>query len=161
MNLRAFCSGCQSYVPAAPTAQPWPCPNCDTMLTPTPGELVDSSKPLPACQFCGEREMYLQKDFPHWLGVSILLGAVAASFVAYAYHQITLTWIILVGSALVDGLLYWVVGNVTVCYRCLAQHRGYQPNPDHQPFDLGVGEKYRQERLRRQTVPPDGERMDS
>jgi hypothetical protein len=129
------------------------------MLTPTPGEQAVAGQPLPACQFCGEAEMYVQKDFPHWLGVSILLGAVAASVIAYAFHQIVLTWAILIGSALADGILYWFVGNVTVCYRCLAQHRGFTPNPEHQPFDLGIGEKYRQERLRRQAVHPEaGER---
>jgi hypothetical protein len=155
MNLRAFCPACQSHVPAPSSAQPWPCPNCDHQLTPAPSEQAAQGKPLPACQFCGETEVYVQKDFPHWLGLSILLAAVVASFVAYAYHLVFWTWVILIGSALVDGLLFWIVGNVTVCYRCLAQHRDYPPNPDHKPFDLGVGEKYRQERLRRQPVSPD------
>jgi hypothetical protein len=49
-------------------------------------------------------------------------------------------------------LLYLVVGDVLVCYRCGAQHRGVAPSPAHQPFDLGIAERYRQERIRREQL---------
>jgi hypothetical protein len=152
--LRIYCPVCQSYVPADLPLTLWPCPKCQHLLTPTADTQIDDAAPLPACQFCGEPEMYVQKDFPHWLGIGILLVAVVASLVAYAQHKIFWTWAILLGSAAADGLLYWLVGNVTVCYRCLAQHRKFPPNPAHKPFDLSIGEKYRQERLRRHSLPP-------
>ena len=46
--------------------------------------------------------------------------------------------------------MYHQVGNVTICYRCLCQLRGAGTNPDgrYRPFDLAVGERYRQERIR-------------
>ena len=56
------------------------------------------------------------------------------------------------GTAVFDGLLYLLVGDVTVCYRCGAHYRGFPPHPAHQPFDLGVGERYRQERIRRELL---------
>jgi hypothetical protein len=105
---------------------------------------------LAACRACGNHELYVQKDFPHWLGMGILVAACGISAVTYAFYWIVATWVILIGSAVIDCALYVWMGNVTVCYRCQARHRGFAPNPEHSPFDLAVGEKYRQERLRRQ-----------
>ena len=60
------------------------------------------------------------------------------------------TYLVLLASALVDMVLYYRVPDVTICYRCLSQIRGAGSNPEDrfQPFDLAVGERYRQERLR-------------
>jgi hypothetical protein len=44
------------------------------------------------------------------------------------------------------------VGDVVVCYRCDAHHRGFAPNPNQHPFELRIGERYRQERLRRERL---------
>src|SRR5688572_31686672 len=41
------------------------------------------------------------------------------------------TWVILIGTALFDGVLYLVVGDVVVCYRCNAHHRRFPANPEH------------------------------
>lgn len=151
MNVNVHCPGCEAYLPLAPTGgTPWPCPYCGAFLTPIASPHSAAEPELRACRYCGHDELYVQKDFPHWLGLTILISAVVASFITYSYHEIAWTWVILLGSAAVDGLLYYLVGNVTVCYRCLAQHRGFPANPDHQPFKLEIGEKYRQERLRRQ-----------
>jgi len=38
-----------------------------------------------------------------------------------------------------------------VCYRCGCQHRGV-PSRAFDPFELATGEKYRQERLRREQL---------
>lgn len=148
MNVCVFCPHCEQLLPPVtglPTAGP--CPLCAQPLTPTPGPETGST--LASCRYCGHDELYVQKDFPHWLGLSILIAGVVASFIAYGYYVIWLTWAILIGTAIIDGLLYYLVGDVTVCYRCLTQHRGFAKNPSHRPWDLGVGEKYRQERLRR------------
>jgi hypothetical protein len=42
----------------------------------------------------------------------------------------------------VDFLVYFLVGEVTVCYACHAIFRGFERNPDHEPFDLKKLEKY-------------------
>jgi hypothetical protein len=92
------------------------------------------------------------KDFPHWLGMLLLAGACVAFLITnYLYRQ-WLAWGILLGSALIDGLLYLAVGDVIVCYRCGAQHRRLVPNPQCGPYELSIGERYRQERLRREQV---------
>lgn len=158
MNVKVFCPACEELAPLPELRRkPWPCPHCEQFLVPTPAAGAETEAGLLTCRHCGHGELYTQKDFPHWLGLSILIAAVVASFIAYSYYAIFWTWVILIGSAAVDGLLYWWVGNVVVCYRCLAQHRGFPPHPGHRPFDLAVGEKYRQERLRRKQPQPAGE----
>jgi hypothetical protein len=45
-------------------------------------------------------------------------------------------------TAVIDFALYLVVREVTVCYSCHAVYRGFDRNPDHEPFDLKKLEKY-------------------
>jgi hypothetical protein len=127
-----------------PAAQ-WQCPQCDHLLTLTaPAETGAPAQ----CVLCGNHELYKKKDFPHWLGLTILTVACVGSVIPYwLYHQ-WWTWIILIGSAAFDGLLYLWVGDVAVCYRCNAHYRGYPAGAPYEPFELGIAERYRQERQR-------------
>jgi hypothetical protein len=112
--------------------------------------LADPAAELRQCVLCGNAELYKKKDFPHWLGMTILAVACVGSIIPYyLYHQ-WLTWTILIGSALFDGVLYLLVGDVLVCYQCHAHYRGLAPTAAHKPFELGIGERYRQERIRRE-----------
>jgi hypothetical protein len=106
----------------------------------------------PVCAICGNAELYKKKDFPHWLGLTVLSVACLASVVTYYFYLPWWTWAILIGSAAFDGLLYLAVRDVIVCYRCGAHYRGVAPNPAYQPFELGIAERYRQERLRREQL---------
>jgi hypothetical protein len=124
-------------------ARDWQCPACDHRLT-----LEAADPALPRCLVCGNGEIYKKKDFPHWLGMSILLGACVLSVITYWLYEPVWTWVILLGSAAFDGLLYLWVGDVLVCYRCNAHYRACQATADHQPFEITIGERYRQERLR-------------
>jgi hypothetical protein len=133
-----------------PGSSSWQCPSCDHLLA-----LNTSSRdggPLPACLICGNAELYKKKDFPHWLGLSILTVSCLAFLVLKALYHQWWAWAILIGSAVIDGLLYLWVGDVVVCYRCHAHYRGIVPDPSHKPHDLGIAERYRQERLRREQL---------
>ena len=55
-----------------------------------------------------------------------------------------------IGSAAFDGILYLLVKDVIVCYRCEAKHYGLSRSKSYDPFELAIAEKYRQERLRRE-----------
>ena len=59
--------------------------------------------------------------------MAILVGAFVASTVTYCLYDNVLTWGILLGSAAFDGILYLLVKDVVVCYRCGAEHRGVPP----------------------------------
>ena len=155
MNIRFTCPICE--YPGridVPGRSEWQCPHCDHLL-----RLPDVDSALPSCAICGNSELYKKKDFPHNLGMSILVLACIGATVAYWLYDKWMWWAFLIGSAAFDGLLYLWVQDVVVCYRCQAHHRGIPPGSDHKPFELTVGERYRQERLRReQLVTQRGER---
>lgn len=112
----------------------------------------ENESDLSRCVLCGNPELYRKKDFPHGLGLTILTVACLGSIIPYwLYHQ-WLTWTILIGSAAVDGMLYLWVGDVVVCYRCDAHYREVVDSAQNKPFDLGIAERYRQERLRREQL---------
>jgi hypothetical protein len=126
----------------------WQCPACDHRLALT--FRADGS--LSVCAVCGDTELYRKKDFPHWLGMLLLVVACIGFFIANYLYEQWLAWGILLGSALIDGLLYLAVDDVIVCYRCDALHRRFPANPAHQPYELTIGERYRQEKLRHEQV---------
>jgi hypothetical protein len=152
VNVSFACPNCQCPVRLPlPAPDPSPCPVC---AEPLPLAVPDPGPSLERCACCGNEELYRKKDFPHVLGMTILVGACLASTVAYYWYDWRLTWGILLGSAAFDGLLYLWVRDVIVCYRCDAHFRAVLPTPRYQPFELGVHEKYRQERIRREQLEP-------
>lgn len=126
-------------------ASEWRCPSCAQVLN-----IAESDSQLATCALCGNHELYKKKDFPHWLGMTILTVAIALSVYTYLWYEKWLTWALLVGSAILDVLLYALVGDVVVCYRCNAHYRRLPPSAAHKPFDLSTGERYRQEKIRQQ-----------
>ena len=127
----------------------WQCPACDHLHR-LPKSLASAD--LPTCPLCGNHELYKKKDFPHWLGLTILTVASTVFFLGHYFYHPGIAWAVLLGSALVDGGLYLWVGDAVVCYRCAAHYHGLEAGPTHHPFELGTAERYRQERLRREQL---------
>ena len=48
--------------------------------------------------------------------------------------------------------MYLMVGDVLVCYRCEAHYRGCTTTDAHQPFEIAIGERYRQEKIRKEQM---------
>lgn len=118
---------------------------------------------LHSCAWCATDDLYIQKDFPQGLGLLIVVVGFAISTVFWFYEMPIATYLVLLASALIDMILYYRVPDVTICYRCLGQYRGAGAGGGgrFKPFDLAVGERYRQERmrveeLRGRRVPADG-----
>ena len=103
---------------------------------------------MDACVLCGNHELYKKKDFPHRLGLAILTLACLASIEPYRRYMMWLVWTIMLGSLAFDFLLYNLVGDVVVCYRCHAQYRGLPDPSRFPPHDQGIAERYRQEQIR-------------
>jgi hypothetical protein len=105
---------------------------------------------LRSCAWCGTDDLYLQKDFPQGLGLAIVVVGFAISTVFWYYERPIPAYLVLLASALLDMILYYRVPDVTICYRCLGQYRGVGANAGgrFRAFDLAIGERYRQERLR-------------
>ncbi|HED66422.1 MAG TPA: hypothetical protein ENJ09_12825 [Planctomycetes bacterium] len=88
---------------------------------------------LRGCLACGHPELYTQKDFPRPLGIAIVvLAALLAPFTSY---------ISLAVAALLDAILMRVAPEVVLCYRCRAEHRGFDPTPRHPRFDRQIEER--------------------
>ncbi len=150
MNIRVFCPECETRGRlAVPGPGEWQCPRCDHLVRVPEGKADPN---ISACLVCGNHELYKKKDFPHALGMGILVAACLASTVTYGLYDKWLTWTILLGSAAFDGLLYLWVKDVIVCYRCNAEYRGVPAGDAHQPFELTIHERYRQERMRREQL---------
>jgi len=77
----------------------------------------------------------------------VILGIVGSS-VAWAYSLPILTFAVLFATALVDVLLYLIVPDALMCYRCGAQYRMADGMARHGSFDLATHERYRQQAAR-------------
>jgi hypothetical protein len=96
------------------------------------------------CLVCPSRDLFARKDFPQRLGVSLVIFGFVASSIAWWNYQVLWTFAILFGTALVDLVLYIVMGQSLTCYRCGAQYRGFEEIEWHGGFDLETHERYRQ-----------------
>jgi hypothetical protein len=148
VNVTLDCPCCErpAAVPVE-RAGDWLCPACDHRL-----HLNAAEPTLPVCIVCGNHELYKKKDFPHWLGMTILVSAVVLSTVTYYGYEKWWSWSFLIGSAIIDGVMYLMVGDVLVCYRCESQYRGFTTTHAHHPFEITIGERYRQERIRKEQM---------
>jgi hypothetical protein len=150
VKVHFACPSCDTPGRVEIPGQPnWTCPACDHHVH---ADQRVTATELPVCAVCGNHELYKKKNFPHTLGLTILTIACVVSFITYLSYEKLLTWLILGGTALFDVALYWYVGDAVVCYRCGAVHSKFTPGPQHKPFELGIAERYRQERIRRKSV---------
>lgn len=93
------------------------------------GRIVDR---CPACQ--GE-QLYVQRDFNQRAGLAIVIaGAALAPFTPF-YSSLFV-------AAAIDAVLYLMLPEIAICYRCHAHFRGFLRNPRHEAFDLHVAEQY-------------------
>ena len=162
MELTFECPGCHAIdrVSSAESAGMAICRGCGRERPLRAGSCDDGG--LCSCTVCATTDLYLQKDFPQGLGLAIVVLGFAVSTVFWYYDMPAPALGVLLISALVDMVLYYLVPDVTICYRCLSQHRGPGSNPEgrFRPFDLAVGERYRQERIRAEELRGRGSSID-
>lgn len=94
------------------------------------------------CVACDCQKVYVQKDFNRTLGVTIFVAGAIVSLILYGFNLIWQSMVVLLGCAAADGLLFKILPDVTICYKCHAQYRQFAANPDNQEFELGLAEKY-------------------
>jgi hypothetical protein len=148
VQISYTCSHCDQGVssPLSATTRELPCPHCGAVLETPPAAV--SADNVHRCVVCPSEELYARKDFPQRLGVGIVVVGIVLSTITWYYHQIYLTYGIFFGTALIDFVLWLVMGNVLQCYRCQAQYRGVAGLDDHGGFDLETHEKHRQQLAR-------------
>ena len=118
------------------------CPSCKSAQEVRVPPSLRVSRIVEICVACGHEDFYLQKDFNRQLGVAIV--GIGILFSTYFFHRRApaLAMASLVATAVIDLIIYSLVGTVTVCYACHAVYRGFERNPGHEAFDLKKLEKF-------------------
>ena len=94
-----------------------------------------ATRVIERCPACDGPQLYVQRDFNQRAGLLVVIvGALLAPFTPY-YSSLFV-------AAAIDALLYALLPEITVCYRCQAHFRGFARNPRHQSFDLHLAEQY-------------------
>jgi DNA-directed RNA polymerase subunit RPC12/RpoP len=122
------------------------CPHCGLEITPPAGAWEEGR--LTRCLTCPSTDLFVRKDFPQRLGVTIVVMGFALSCLTWFFYWTTLTFAVLFATALADFVLYLVVGDSLVCYRCGAEYRQLPEPQGHRAFDLATHERYRQQAAR-------------
>lgn len=148
MNLEVgfFCDECSLYsVYSLPiTDDAGRCEHCGHRNEPHPSPALLAGGPIDHCPQCANGNFYLRKDFPQQLGCAAVSATVVLSSIAYALWDFPAALVVLVVASIADTLLYHRLAEVTVCYRCHAELRGFAPNPEFGAFDMHTAEEYEQ-----------------
>lgn len=155
MNLTFACPDCDqtSRIELTGAAdQTLRCPACGRHWQ-VPAEACDTNH-VHRCVVCPSTDLFVRKDFSQRMGVAIVVVGIVLSSIAWYLHQIMATYAILFATALIDVVLYVVIGNVLQCYRCRAEYRGLEDLDSHAPFNLETHEKHRQQVARLESARP-------
>ena len=151
MQLIYRCPACQlqTYRQISQPGDTLRCENCDWSRVAVDADF-DDGRPA-RCLTCGCGDLWRQKDFPQRLGLLIVGLGILLSTIAVWYWRPFLSIGILMMFALGDMLLYALMNDGLVCYRCGSRHRNTQPGEQHRGFELETAERHRQEAKRLST----------
>ena len=137
------CRTCENDMAIPPSrSESMRCPKCNSQIPLFMNDSIVARNTVTTCISCGHDNLYIQKDFNRSAGIAIVVIGIAASLYFFAKGQPILAMSALGLTALIDFLVYFLVGEVTVCYACHAVYRGFEKNPGHEAFDLKKLEKY-------------------
>ena len=124
------------------------CPSCGRALETEPGGRVACARcgaeaSLPAadgaiegCLACGCDELYRHRDFNQKLGLLLIAAGAALALLLTSFLP-------MIAAALLDLVLYLLLPDVAICYRCKAHHRGFDGIAGLKKFDLERFEHFR------------------
>lgn len=149
------CPWCHARIQAPPEAFGAPERPTESADNPYESPAADGASPtLRRCLVCPSKDLFVRKDFPQRLGVSIVVLGFFASCVTWAMHYVYATFAVLFGTALLDVLLYVSFGEAVQCYRCGATYRNLDGATDYPAFDLETHERHRQQTARLKNAAP-------
>ena len=130
-SVHFLCLSCETRLGREAGEPARPCEQCGVA---SPVVAPEAGARIERCAACGHDQLYFQKDFNRTTGIAlVVLGSI---FVPWTYG------LSLLGVTILDYVVWRMVKDVIVCYRCQAVHRGYPPNPDIKPFDLVVHDRH-------------------
>jgi len=95
------------------------------------------------CVVCGCREIFKRYDFPQRFGLALVLIAIIACVVLLIEGQVLWAMGVLLGTVVIDRIVYVFTRECLVCYRCRSEFRDVKVDKSHASWDLSIGEKYR------------------
>jgi hypothetical protein len=148
MNITYACPQCEQTTRAelSEAREVLTCVHCGAERAVPAGAV--SGEGVSRCLVCPSEELFLRKDFPQGLGVTIVAVGLAASCIPWYFHNWYATFAILFATALCDLVLFLFMGDMLQCYRCQAQYRGVPGLEGHEPFHLETHERHRQQQAR-------------
>ena len=148
MNVTYRCPQCEgtSRSPIDEQNHSVTCQLCGIRIN-SPADAV-GAEGVERCVVCPSTELFVRKDFSQRLGVGIIVLGFVASSIALAWHHSVLSLAILIGTALLDAVLFLITGNVLSCYRCHSEYRDVPGVDRHPAFSLQVHERHRQQAAR-------------
>src|SRR5262245_36145512 len=107
MHLTYECPRCQIVQRVEITGEQHAisCANCKVEMPLRAGAI--ETRRVRACPLCGTTDLYVQKDFPHRLGLSIVAAGIVGSSIAWANYLYPIAIGILMATAILDLLLYY------------------------------------------------------
>jgi hypothetical protein len=150
MQVVAKCPKCDGSLPVQVDAAATliRCGRCGQELRLTFSDAIRSDRSVDLCPVCEGADFYTRKDFDPTLGLTVVIigGAISAGF--YWFGRDLVAYSILAGAVLVDLVVYGMLKDVTVCYRCHSEFRGSYTRTTL-AFDLHTADVLEQEYERR------------
>lgn len=100
------------------------------------------------CLVCGCDDLWRQKEFDQRLGVFIVGLGILISTIFVAKMMPGAAMMVLLAFGLADYILYAILPDRLVCYRCHSQYHRVPQTAATAVFDLEINERYRQEAIR-------------
>ena len=116
---------------------------------------LDEQGRVRRCVVCGCREIFKRYDFPQRFGLLLVIGAVVACVILLIRGQVLWAMGVLLGTVVVDRIVYLFTRECLVCYRCRSEFRDVKIDETHESWDLSIGEKYRPVRQANAAADPD------
>jgi hypothetical protein len=146
MHTRFCCPRCEKPADVELLDATLTCPHCGLQIHEPPDAWEDGR--LRRCLVCPSTDLFIRKDFPQRLGVTIVAVGVGLSCITWFNYWVTATFVVLFATALADFVLYLIVGDSLACYRCGAEYRQLPQRAGYATFDLETHERYRQQSAR-------------
>ena len=77
----------------------------------------------------------------------MVCGAVGACLILLIKGQVLWAMGVLLGTVVMDRIVYVFTRECLVCYRCRSEFRDVKIDESHESWNLSIGEKYRPVRL--------------
>jgi len=150
MHILAKCPKCDAGLPVqvVGAAAAIRCGRCGQEMPLAFSDALRSDRGVDLCPVCQGVDFYARKDFDPTIGLTVVIigGLISVGF--YWFGRDLVAYGILAGAVVVDLVVYGMLKDVTVCYRCHSEFRGSYPRTA-QAFDLHTADVLEQEYERR------------